>query len=91
MLVKVSRYFNAKYHQRADAAVTRIKNYIIKMRKRNISLTDIANEVYMSSSYMYAVFKRETGQTLNEFIIEDKMNCTKDFLINTKMKVLEVA
>jgi two-component system response regulator YesN len=91
MLVKVSGYFNAKYHQRAGAAVTRIKNYIIKMRKRNISLTDISNEVYMSPSYMCAVFKRETGQTLNEFIIEDKMNCAKDLLINTKMKVLEVA
>jgi two-component system response regulator YesN len=91
MMLKISRYFNTKYHQRSAAAVVRIKNYIIKMRNRNISLADIANEAYMSPSYMCAVFKRETGQTLNEFIIEDKMNCAKDLLTNTKMKVFEIA
>ena len=68
-----------------------IKNYIVKMRNSNISLADIANEAYMSPSYMCAVFKRETGQTLNEFIIEDKMNLAKELLINTKMKVFEIA
>jgi two-component system response regulator YesN len=91
MLLKISRYFNVKYHQRTGAAVARIKNYIIKMRDHNISLADIANEAYMSPSYMCAVFKRETGQTLNEFIIEDKMNFAKDLLINTRMKIFEVA
>jgi two-component system response regulator YesN len=91
MLTKISRYFNAKYHQRSGAAIARIKNYIVKMRDRNISLADIANEAYMSPSYMCAVFKRETGQTLNEFIIEDKMNRAKDMLINTKMKIFEIA
>jgi two-component system response regulator YesN len=91
MLLKISKYFNTKYHQRTSAAIARIKNYIIKMRDRSISLADIANEAYMSPSYMCAVFKRETGQTLNEFIIEDKMNFARDLLINTKMKVLEIA
>jgi two-component system response regulator YesN len=91
MLLKISRYFNTKYHQRINVAIARIKNYIIKMRNHNISLADIANEAYMSPSYMCAVFKRETGQTLNEFIIVDKMNFAKDLLINTKMKVFEIA
>jgi two-component system response regulator YesN len=91
MLLKISRYFNTKYHRRTSAAIARIKNYIIKMRNQNISLADIANEAYMSPSYMCAVFKRETGQTLNEFIIEDKMNFAKDLLINTKMKIFEIA
>jgi two-component system response regulator YesN len=91
LLIKISRYFNAKYHRRSGAAIARIKNYIVKMRSRNISLADIANEAYMSPSYMCAVFKRETGQTLNEFIIEDKMNCAKDLLITTKMKIFEIA
>jgi two-component system response regulator YesN len=91
ILLKISRYFSAKYHRRTNAAMARIKNYIIKMRNHNISLADIANEAYMSPSYMCAVFKRETGQTLNEFIIEDKMNFAKELLTNTKMKIFEIA
>jgi two-component system response regulator YesN len=91
MLIKISRYFKTKYHQRTAAAIARIKNFIIRTRSRSISLADIANEAYMSPSYMCAVFKRETGQTLNEFIIEDKMTVAKDLLINTKMKIFEIA
>jgi two-component system response regulator YesN len=91
MMKTVISYFREKYNERSHRSVSRIKDYIIKMRNRNISLADIANEVYMSPSYMCAVFKRETGKTVNEFIIEDKMNHAKDLLRNSRMKIFEIA
>ena len=91
MILATVRYFNDKYSRRNMASVVRIKDYIIKMRNKNISLNDIAKEVYLSPNYMCAVFKRETGQTINEYIIADKMNCAKELLQSTKMKIFEIA
>lgn len=45
----------------------------------------------MSTSYLCAVFKRETGETINEYIIETKIGSAKKLLKNTKMKVHEIA
>jgi two-component system response regulator YesN len=91
MVLFISNYFVLKYNHRSKKTVERIKDYIVKMRGSAISLNDIAGEAYMSASYMCAVFKKETGKTLNEYIIEDKMNYAKELLKNSKMKIFEVA
>jgi two-component system response regulator YesN len=91
MILAATCYFDLKYNRRNQKSVSRIKDYIIENRGRNISLTNIANEANMSPNYMCAVFKRETGQTLNEFIIQDKMSCAMELLKNSRMKILEIA
>ncbi|MFF2483821.1 AraC family transcriptional regulator [Paenibacillus sp. NPDC058071] len=91
MLLCIADYYGAKYNKKHHVLVERIKNYVNQSYMDNISLADIANEIYMSPSYLCAVFKRETGETINEYIIETKMSSAKKLLKNTKMKVLEIA
>jgi two-component system response regulator YesN len=91
MVLFINNYFILKYNQRSKKTVERIKDYIVKMRGSAISLNDIAKEAYMSASYMCAVFKKETGKTLNEYIIEDKMNYAKELLKTSRIKIYEVA
>ena len=91
MLCAVARHFDEKYNRRNHAVVERIKGYIQKNNSKNISLTDIAQEVCMSPNYICAVFKRETGQTINEYIIDVKMQFARELLQTSKMKILEIA
>lgn len=91
VLLGIAEYYGAKYNKKHSNLIERIKNYVNESYMENISLADIANEVYMSPSYICAVFKRETEMTINEYIIEKKMNLAKKMLTSTKMKVLEIA
>ena len=91
MLCAIARHFDEKYNRRNHAVVERIKGYIQKQHNRNISLADIARAVCMSPNYICAVFKRETGQTINEYIIDVKMQFARELLETSKMKILEIA
>lgn len=90
-LKAITAYFSTKHNTRHQVLVEQIKSYVEESYMESISLTDVANTVYMSPNYISAVFKRETGQTINEYIIEKKIEAAKELLINTKMKVLEIA
>ncbi|BBI36594.1 response regulator [Cohnella abietis] len=91
MLFGVTDYYSFKYSRKHLSLVDRIKHYVNEHYADNISLAEIANEVFMSPTYICAVFKRETNNTINEFIIETKMNAAKKSLKHTKLKVLEIS
>ncbi len=91
MLICIADYYSAKYNKKHNTLVERIKRYVNQHFKENISLTEIASEVFMSPTYICAVFKRETGQTINEFIIVIKMNYAKKMLESTKLKIMDIS
>ncbi|BFT70778.1 AraC family transcriptional regulator [Paenibacillus sp. P36] len=91
MLICIADYYSAKYNKKHNNLVERIKRYVNRNFKENISLAEIASEVFMSPTYICAVFKRETGQTINEYIIEMKMNDAKKMLASTKMKIMDIS
>ena len=47
--------------------------------------------VYLSTGYLSAVFKEETGMTLNRYIREVRMNKARDLLAGTNMKITQIA
>ncbi|OCT12808.1 hypothetical protein A8709_20940 [Paenibacillus pectinilyticus] len=91
MLLFIADYYSVKYNKKHNTIVDRIKRYVNQYYKENIALAEIASEVFMSPTYICAVFKRETGQTINEYIIETKMNYAKKMLENTKMKIMDIS
>lgn len=91
MLRCTADYYSSNYDKKHSALVESIKRYVSQHYKDNISLAEIAGEVFMSPTYICAVFKRETGKTINEHIIEMKMNDAKKMLASTKMKIMEIS
>ncbi len=91
VLEHVCSYFNSKYNLKHGNLVAQIKDLAKKRYMDNITLTDIANEVFMSPNYICSVFKKETGETINEYLIKVKMESAKNMLKDTKMKILEIA
>ena len=68
-----------------------VKNYIYENYDKEISITELAEKVYMAPSYLSYVFKSETGQNLSKFIKAYRMEKAKEMLTETHNKIVNIA
>lgn len=68
-----------------------IENYINSHLEDKITLTDVANHVYMSNKQVSRIIMREYGVHLSELVIQKKLHVARALLKNTDMKIKEVA
>ncbi len=67
-------------------------NYIKSNYNKDISLSDVANAVYLSAGYLSIIFKNETGKTIYEYITDIRISRSTDLLINSPtMKIKEIS
>lgn len=69
-----------------------IKDYISKnYMKETLSVKDISTHVFLSTSYVCTFFKNETGQTLNQFLTEYRMEKAKQLLGDSRYKIADIS
>lgn len=56
-----------------------------------LSLGDIARYVNVVPTYLSSVFRREMGQTVNNYLVDLRMKKAREILSSTNLKVAEVA
>lgn len=71
--------------------VERAKEYIHMHLHRDLSRSEIAESVHLNPEYLSHLFKRETGGSLGEYIISEKLKIAKSLLEGTDIKVSIVA
>ncbi len=54
-------------------------------------IEQIAEHLYISASYMSKLFKEETGITIGEFMVKEKMESAKRLLVETNTSVQDIA
>ena len=57
-----------------------VANYIRRHLSEPISVEDMAKELYISRPYLSLKFKQETGETLTDFILKEKIEEAKRLL-----------
>lgn len=57
----------------------------------NLSIGDIANHTFLTPNYLSQVFKKETGKTINQFIMETRIEKAKELLKDRGFKLYEIA
>lgn len=67
------------------------KDYIINNYNKNISLKDVADEVFLSQNYLSELFKREMGEGFYDFLSKYRITKAKEILLTTNLKVYEIA
>ncbi len=65
--------------------------YMHKYYSGNITIDDICNEIYLSSSHFKRIFKNETGKTPYQFLTEIRIEKAKEMLNNKESTIHEVA
>lgn len=67
------------------------KQYIINNFNKNITLKDVADEVFLSQNYLSELFKKEIGEGFYDFLSNYRIKKAKEILITTNLKIYEVA
>ena len=69
-----------------------IKDYIShNYMNESLSVKDISSHVFLSTSYVCTFFKSETGQTLNQYITEYRMEKAKQLLKDARYKIADIS
>ena len=59
--------------------------------EESLSIASLAQGVYLTPTYLSGVFKKETGQTIGEYIVKVRMEEARKMLADKSMKLYEVA
>ncbi len=75
-----------------NSTIQLIKNYIGEnYMKDTLSVKEISNHVFLSTSYVCTFFKNETGKTLNQFLTEYRMEKAKQLLDDPRYRISEIS
>lgn len=69
----------------------KIKLYVTHNLNKKITLNDLAQHLAFHPNYMSSYFKEHTGQTLSQYINEQKMAYAKQLLLDGNYKIKEVS
>lgn len=80
------------YAPSENSTVFLIRDYIEKhFGDNNLSIKEISEHVHLSCSYICTMFKTETGQTLNQYITEYRIEKAKLLLADPRNKITEIS
>ena len=92
-LRSVTAYFNheMEHSDKAEGRIHQIKEYIYRHLDTDIRREDIAMALFLNPNYLSRLFKNETGMSLKEFIIQEKMKMARAMLKSSQLPVSIVA
>lgn len=67
------------------------KQYIAENYKELISLDDIANIVHLNPVYFSVIFKKEVGMNFSDYIINYRLQASKELLKDLKYSIYQIA
>lgn len=86
---EVIRYFQQKEGTNRKE-VEQIRQYIEKNYQKELSVERLAEQVYLTPDYLSRLFKKSTGQSLNQYIKSYRMKKAKELLQTTNRKVIDI-
>lgn len=83
---------DAQNAKKDNSTIFLIKDYIGKhYADPALSVKDISSHVFLSTSYVCTFFKNETGQTLNQYLTEYRMEKAKQLLGDSRYKITDIS
>ena len=93
LLDKTNDFFSAADTQNKDhSSIYLIKEFIAShYQDESLSIKDISEHVFLSSSYLCTLFKNETGLTLNQYLTDFRIEKAKKLLTDPRYKIAEIS
>nr|WP_280521374.1 response regulator transcription factor [Paenibacillus mangrovi] len=66
-------------------------DYIHQHYSENVTVSDLANQVYISRNYLSQIFKNATGETFNSYVTRVRMENAKSLILEGKYLIYEIA
>lgn len=75
-----------------DSTIFLIKDYISKhYAEENLSIKEISEHVFLSVSYACTYFKAQTGQTLNQYLTDFRMQKAMQLLADARYQIADIS
>lgn len=98
LFVLISRTLKSEWEQNIKSRSLKIKellhvakSYIDNNYSRELTLSDVAKYVFLSESYFAHTFKNEFNISPKSYLLQVRVNASKELLSNTDMKISDVA
>lgn len=80
-----------QHHRMLSPFIQKAISYIEEHLSEELNREDIASHVYLNPAYLSRLFKKETGQSLTDYILEARINKIRPLLVSTNQKISELA
>jgi|LFRM01.2.fsa_nt_gb two-component system response regulator YesN len=80
-----------QYYKGKNPIILSCLNYISRNYMHKITLEDIANNLFTSSTYISQLFKKETGKNISDFIIDFRLDKAKYYLQETDTQISAIS
>lgn len=87
---EVAGIINSRSEAHSHHIIERVQRIIQERYMEQLSIAAIAEEVYLTPTYLCVLFKQATGQTINEAITGTRIRRAKDLLANPHIKLYDV-
>lgn len=81
--------------KRIDNAVKSVAESVVKYINshisENVSTSVLSDVTGYSSGYLSRIFRQEIGMSIHDYVAQTRMNLAKEMLMNTNLKIYEVA
>ena len=81
--------------KRIDNAVKSVAELVVKYINshisENVSTSVLSDVTGYSSGYLSRIFRQEIGMSIHDYVAQTRMNLAKEMLVNTNLKIYEVA
>jgi two-component system response regulator YesN len=77
--------------ERQQSVVDKAKTYIRERLAEDISREDIAGHVYLNPDYLTRVFKKETGLSVSDYLMQQRLGLAAELLSSTDLPVGTIA
>ena len=91
IVIAIHQFLAAKASNANIQIVERVKKYIEANYVKNISLDNMAVDLFYSPNYLNRVFKQVTGETIFNFSSAYRIEKAKEMLLDPKMKLSGVS
>ncbi|WP_342437994.1 response regulator [Paenibacillus sp. FSL L8-0436] len=87
----LSAYVAGKNTSKNSRAINKIRSIVQEGYAQELSISRIAEEVFLTPNYISLIFKKETGETITDYITKIRMGKAKELLQTTDLKVMEIS
>jgi len=85
--------YNSKHRNTRSSKIAKAAKAYIEEHYANpdLQLEQMAKHIYINPSYLRAVFKKEIGITINDYLTQYRLQQAKQLLSNNSMRLTEIA
>lgn len=91
LLHDLSAYLAGKNTSKNSRIISKIRSIVQEGYASELSISRIAEEVFLTPNYISLIFKKETGETVTDYITRVRIDKAKELLHATDLKVMEIS